>query len=255
MSAGTILSACDGAIGTITLSSPQRRNAISNPMREQLGALLQALDEDPAIRVVVVTGAGSAFCAGVDLSDGASPKPSLLEFTRPLVAPFDRLTKPLIAAINGPAVGGGFEIVLAADIRVAVTSAWFALPEVTIGSLPGSGGTQRLARALPPAVAATLLYTGDRLSAQDAHRLGLLSALVEPDELSSAVQGIAERIAANAPLSVRAAKMALRSAVEHPLTEGRALERALWALLATTDDRAEGRAAFREGRPPRFKGA
>jgi enoyl-CoA hydratase/carnithine racemase len=254
VSGGNVLATRDGSIGTITLSVPERRNAISYAMRVELAAMLQELDDDPAIRVVVVTGAGSTFCAGVDLSDGRAPRPSLLGLAMPLVAPFDALSKPLIAAINGPAVGGGFEIALAADIRVAATSAWFALPEVTIGSLPASGGTQRLARALPPAVAAALLYTGDRLSAEDAHRLGLVSALVELGELAQTVQGIAERIAANAPLSLRAVKVALRAAVEQPLAEGRALERALWALLATTEDRAEGRAAFREKRKPNFKG-
>jgi E-phenylitaconyl-CoA hydratase len=254
VSAGAIHTTRDEAIGVITLSSPKRRNAISYPMREQLDEACQEFDDDPSIRVIVVTGAGAAFCAGVDLSDAAAPAPSMLGQAKPLTTPFDQLTKPLIAAVNGPAVGGGFEIVLAADIRVAATSAWFALPEVKIGSLPGSGGTQRLARALPPAVAAILLYTGDRLSVEDAQRLGLLSALVEPDELSSTVRAIAARVAANAPLSVQATKAALHAAVEQPLAQGRVLERTLWATLAKTEDRAEGRAAFQAGRPPVFKG-
>jgi E-phenylitaconyl-CoA hydratase len=254
VSVGEIVCARDGAIGTITLSSPERRNALSQPMREQLRTAVRELDDDPTISVVVVTGAGSVFCSGSDLSDGAAATPSSLARAKPVTAPFDDLTKPLIAAVNGPAVGGGFEIVLAADIRVAATSAWFSLPEVKIGSLPGSGGTQRLARALPPAIAALLLYTGDRLSAADAHRLGLISDLVEPDALLSTVHGIAGRVAANAPLSVRAVKAALQAAVEQPLAPGLALERALFVTLATTDDRAEGRAAFRERRPPRFKG-
>jgi enoyl-CoA hydratase/carnithine racemase len=252
VSEGVVLSTCDGAIGTVTLSSPERRNAISAEMRVQLADSLRMLDEDPAIQVVVVTGAGAAFCAGVDLSDSA-PAPRPLDRTKPLTTPFDEFSKPLVAAVNGPAVGGGFEIVLAADIRVASTAAWFALPEVKIGSLPGSGGTQRLTRALPPAVAAELVLTGDRLSAEDAYRFGLVSALVESGELEARARGIAEQVASNAPLSLRAAKLALRAAVDQPLLEGRALERALWGLLAMTDDRAEGRAAFREGRPPRFK--
>jgi E-phenylitaconyl-CoA hydratase len=251
---GTITVTRDGAIGTITLNSPERRNAISYSMRTQLGTSLQELDEDPEIRVLVVTGAGSAFCAGVDLSDGKAPNPSTLDQVKPLTFAFDQLTKPLIAAVNGPAVGGGFEIVLAADIRIASTSAWFALTEVKIGSLAGSGGTQRLARALPPAVAALLLFTGDRLGAEDAYRLGLVSALAEPDDLAGAAQAVAEKIAANAPLSVRATKAALKAAIDQPLAGGRALERSLFAMLANTADRAEGRAAFREGRPPTFKG-
>jgi enoyl-CoA hydratase/carnithine racemase len=254
VSAGSILGSTEGAVGTVTLSSPERRNAISYAMREQLTATLRALDEDPEVRVLVVTGSGTAFCAGVDLSDGGAPEPPALDATKPLTHAFDELTKPLIAAVNGPAVGGGFEIVLAADIRIASTAAWFALPEVKIGSLPGSGGTQRLARALPPAVAAELVYTGDRLSAEDAHRFGLVSRLVAPEELTATALEVAGRIAANAPLSIRAAKLALRAALEQPLADGRTLERTLWAMLAATDDRAEGRAAFREGRPPRFTG-
>ena len=250
-----VVAARDGAIGTITLSAPERRNAISYSMREQLGETLRGLDEDPSIRVLVVTGDGSAFCAGVDLSDGSAPDPSALAQTKPLTFPFDELTKPLIAAVNGPAVGGGFEIVLAADIRIAAATAWFALPEVRIGSLPGSGGTQRLTRAVPPAVAAALLYTGDKLSAEDAHRYGLVSAVVAPEKLTRTVHDVATRIAANAPLSIQAAKRAMRAAFEERLSDGRTLERSLWEMLATTHDRAEGRAAFREGRPPIFKGA
>lgn len=244
----------DGAVGTITIEAPERRNAISYAMRQQLAEALGAFDDDQAVRVLVVTGSGTAFCAGVDLSDGDAPEPPALDATKPLTDPFDRLAKPLVAAVNGPAVGGGFEIVLAADVRIASTSAWFALPEVTIGSLPGSGGTQRLARALPPAIAAELLYTGARLSAEDAYRFGLVSRLVEPDTLVATAHELAERIAANAPLSVRAAKRALQAAIDGPLADGRALERTLWTMLATTDDRAEGRAAFREGRQPRFTG-
>jgi E-phenylitaconyl-CoA hydratase len=255
VSAGRVVGARDGAIGTITLSAAERRNAISYAMREQLGEALRSFDEDPSIRVVVVTGEGSAFCSGVDLSDAAAPDPSAIAQTKPLTLPFDELTKPLIAAVNGLAVGGGFEIVLAADIRIAAATAWFALPEVRIGSLPGSGGTQRLVRAIPPAVAAALLYTGDMLSAEDAHRYGLVSAVVAPEELTRAVHDIATRIAANAPLSVQAMKRAMRAAYEERLSDGRAIERSLWEMLAATDDRAEGRAAFRDGRPPIFKGA
>lgn len=254
MSAGEIHATRDGAIALITLSAPEHRNAVSYPMREQLREMCQEFDDDQAIRVVVVTGAGTSFCAGVDLSDAAAPTPSMVGRAKPLTASFDQLTKPVIAAVNGPAVGGGFEIVLAADVRIAATSAWFALTEVKIGSMPGSGGTQRLARAVPPAIAAMLLYTGDRLSAEDAYRFGLISELVEPDELLNAALAIAGRIAANAPLSVRATKVALQAALEQPLAEGRALERALWATLAKTEDRAEGRAAFRARRAPNFKG-
>jgi enoyl-CoA hydratase/carnithine racemase len=172
----------------------------------------------------------------------------------PVAAPLERFGKPLIAAVNGPAAGGGFELALAADIRIASTAASFALPEVKIGSLPGSGGTQRLSRAVPPAVANRLVLTGEPLSAVDALRVGLVSDLVDPEDLLPLARSLAERIAANAPLSLRAAKIALRAAQEDALRPGLALERALWEMLSKTDDRAEGRAAFREKRAPRYTG-
>ena len=169
-------------------------------------------------------------------------------------AVIERLTKPVIAAINGPAAGGGLELALACDLRVASSNATFALPEVKVGSLPGSGGTQRLFAALAPAVAWRMLLTGDSIDATEALRVGLVSDVVEPDDLHATVQRLADRIAANAPLSVRAAKAAARSDMDARLASGLALERTLWALLATTEDRAEGRAAFREGRPPQYRG-
>ncbi|HEY8703387.1 MAG TPA: enoyl-CoA hydratase/isomerase family protein [Gaiellaceae bacterium] len=256
MSGGdTIVATTDGAVGRLVLNVPERRNAISYAMRARLADAFAAFDEDPDVRVVVLTGAGSAFCAGVDLSDAGEPDASALAATtRPLTWPLECFGKPLLAAINGPATGGGFELALAADLRIASTAAWFALPEVKLGSLPGSGGTQRLTRALPTAIAAKLVLTGERLEANAALRYGLVSDLVAPDELLPLADAIAARIAANAPLSLRAAKLALRAAVEQPLADGLTLERTLWGMLSTTRDRQEGRAAFRERRPPHFTG-
>jgi E-phenylitaconyl-CoA hydratase len=233
-------------VAWVRLNVPERRNAISTAMRAALGEAMSELDEDGDIRVAVLTGTGSAFCAGVDLKESGPPA------AEPVSAPLDRFGKPLIAAVNGPAVGGGFELVLAADIRIASTTATFALPEVTIGSLPGSGGTQRLPRAVSPALANLLVLTGRPLDAEAALRCGLVSDLVEPEELVPLAGRLASSIAANAPLSLRAAKVALRAAQEEPLPDGLALERSLWEQLAATEDRAEGRAAFRERRPPRW---
>jgi len=180
----TIVATTDGAVGRLVLNVPERRNAISYAMRARLADAFAAFDEDPDVRVVVLTGAGSAFCAGVDLSDAGEPDASALAATtRPLTWPLECFGKPLLAAINGPATGGGFELALAADLRIASTAAWFALPEVKLGSLPGSGGTQRLTRALPTAIAAKLVLTGERLEANAALRYGLVSDLVAPDEL------------------------------------------------------------------------
>jgi enoyl-CoA hydratase/carnithine racemase len=168
--------------------------------------------------------------------------------------PLAAFTKPLIAAINGPAFGGGLELALACDLRVAARGATFALPEVKIGSLPGSGGTQRLVRAIGPAVAARMLFSGEPLSAADALRTGLISDLVEAGELAGFTGRLARKISANAPLSLLAAKQCLTAAGQSQLSAGLELERALWTLLATTEDRREGRAAFREHRAPRFTG-
>ncbi len=246
----------DGSVAWLTLDRPERRNAITLAMRGALRDATDDLEADPDVRVVVLTGAGETFCAGTDLKEvPAEPRPHpLADPTPPIAAAIDRLTKPVIAAVNGPAAGGGFELALACDLRVAASNATFALPEVRVGSLPGSGGTQRLFEALPAAVAWKLLLSGDPIDAAEAHRLGLVSDVTAPAELQAATQAIAERIAANAPLSVRAAKAAARSGRDQRMAAGLALERSLWALLATTEDRAEGRAAFRERRPPNYRG-
>lgn len=238
-----------GHVAVVTLDRPERRNALDATARQALVEAFAGLEADAGIRCVVLTGSGTAFCAGTDLTGPPVP-PELAD--RPLVAPVADFTRPVVAAVNGAAAGGGFEFALAADLRIATPAAKFLLPELRIGSLPGSGGTQRIFSALPSAIAARVLYTGEPLTAADALRYGLVSEIVEPEGLLDRALALADRIAEAAPLSLRAAKRAARAATEHP--EGLALERILWAELAETQDRAEGRAAFREKRPPRFEG-
>jgi E-phenylitaconyl-CoA hydratase len=240
-----------GAVATITLNRPDRRNAIDQAMRDGLAAALDALDADEAVRIVVLTGAGPAFCAGVDLAEGT---PAGATARPPVAAPLWAFRKPVLAAINGPAIGGGLELALACDIRIAATSAQLGLTEVRIGSLPGSGGTQLLPRLVGAGNAARMVLTGERIDAAEALRIGLVSAVVADEALAGAATAMADTIAENAPLSLVAAKQALRAALDLPFAEGQALERSLWAELAATEDRAEGRAAFRERRPPRFTG-
>jgi enoyl-CoA hydratase/carnithine racemase len=249
-----VLTRRDGTVGWLTLNRPEKRNALTLAMRADLDAALAEFAADETVRVVVLTGAGSAFCAGVDLS-GAAPsgRPGLTDGSRPVAAGVAAFSKPIVAAVNGPAAGGGLELALACDIRIAAREATFALPEVRIGSLPGSGGTQRLMRVIQPAVAARMLLTGEPLAAAEALRVGLVSDLVDADLIAYAAD-LAARIGANAPLSLRAMKQCLLAAREAPLASGLDLERTLWALLASTDDRQEGRAAFRERRAPRFTG-
>jgi E-phenylitaconyl-CoA hydratase len=241
----------DGAVATVVLNRPARRNAIDLAMRDRLREILAGLDADPAVRVVVLTGSGTAFCAGVDLTETASGPDA---GAKPVAEPLWSFRKPLIAAVNGPAVGGGLELALACDIRIAAASARFGLPEVRIGSLPGSGGTQRLPRIVGPGLAAWMILTGELVDAAKALRSGLVTEVVPDEALATAVADLAHRVAFNAPLSLVAAKEALRGAEELGFSAGQALERRLWSRLAATEDRAEGRAAFRERREPRFTG-
>jgi E-phenylitaconyl-CoA hydratase len=246
----------DDGVAWLIIDRPARRNAIDRETRRALVDAAAALEADREVRVVVITGAGKAFCAGTDLKEPPPDQPAhpLIDPLPRIAAPLEGLTKPVIAAVNGPAAGGGLEIVLAADIRLASTNATFSLPEVRVGSLPGSGGTQRLFEAVPSALAWKMLLTGQPIDAHEAHRVGLVSDVVAPEELRPATEAIVRAILENAPLSIRAAKLAGRAALDRGLQSGLAFERALWALLATTEDRAEGRAAFREGRPPRYRG-
>jgi E-phenylitaconyl-CoA hydratase len=244
-----VLVETQNGVGVVTLNRPEKRNAISAELRAELAAAMSALADDAAIRVAILTGSGPAFCAGVDLKQQARYQHPLSPGNVRVSQPLDDFPKPLIAAINGPAFGGGLELALAADIRLACTAARIGLPEVAIGSLPGSGGTQRLAAAVGSSAAARMLFTGKPIDATEALRLGLVSEVTSADELLDAAHRIAAEIAANAPLSLIAAKLALRGG------DDLSLERALWGLLSLSEDRAEGRAAFREKRPANFKGA
>lgn len=240
-----------GSVGWIRLNRPDRHNAIDLATRRGLAEAFALLESDDQVAVIVLTGTGSMFCAGVDLHE-QTPKQGPLDLGEPVSAPIDRCPLPVLAAMNGPAVGGGFELALAADMRVAASSAWFSLTELRIGSLPGSGGTQRLFDSLPPAVAWKMLLTGSRLAAEDAERFGLVSDVYDEEAFESGVAELVSTIAEAAPLSVRAAKLARTGAGDG--RSGLAMERLLWRILATTEDRAEGRSAFREKRPPQFKG-
>lgn len=262
MNAAVVLVERDGGVATVTLNRPERRNAIDQALRDGLTEALARLDRDDAVRVVVLTGAGSAFCAGVDLAEAAPTATTAagdgpaepVTARPPVAASLWAFRKPVIAAINGPAVGGGLELALACDLRLAAAGARLGLTEVRIGSLPGSGGTQLLPRIVGPGPAARLVLSGELVDAAEALRIGLVSEVHPDAELGAAAAALAQTIAANAPLSLLAAKRALLAARDRPFAEGQALERELWAELAATEDRAEGRTAFREKRPARFTG-
>jgi E-phenylitaconyl-CoA hydratase len=247
-----------GFVSIITLDRADARNALSLDMRDALEAALLAFDADTTKRVAVLIGSGDkAFCAGADLTAappaGSGPAAQLDSSNRSLVRDLN-LTKPVIAAINGMALGGGLELALLCDIRIAAKNATFALPEVKIGSMPGSGGTQRLSRIVGLGRAMHLALSGDRISAEEALQMGLVSQVVESADLTATATQLAERIAENAPLSVQMTRKAIREGADLPLAQGLALERTLFTIIRDTQDRAEGRQAFREKRKPDFKG-
>ena len=250
--------ASHGFVSLITLDRAEARNALSLDMRDALEAALLSFDADPAKRVAVLIGAGDkAFCAGADLT--AAPPPAtgpaaqLDRANRALVRDLN-LSKPVIAAVNGLALGGGLELALLCDIRIAARNATFALTEVKIGSMPGSGGTQRLARLVGMGRAMHLALSGDRVGADDALAMGLVSQVVEQSELAAAAMQLAGRIADNAPLTVRASKITIREAVKPASERDAARVGAAIAACFASQDHAEGRKAFAEKRKPVFAG-
>ncbi len=247
----------DGDVGILTLNRPQAHNSLTTSIIDVLGEALVEFRDDDSIRAVVLTGAGEkAFCSGMDLR-GA---PDTTAFDDQFGEPPRHLSrgmefwKPVLAAINGYALGAGFELAMSCDLRYASTTATFALPEVKIGSMPGAGGTQRIIRQAPAALAMELLLTGDRWDAERIKDAGLLNGVVPAADLMSTTVDVAHRIAGNAPLSLRAVKQAVARGRHLPLADGLTLERTLFNLLRDTEDRAEGRAAFAEKRPPVFRG-
>ncbi|WP_018335470.1 crotonase/enoyl-CoA hydratase family protein [Actinomycetospora chiangmaiensis] len=242
----------DGVL-LITLDRPRKRNAIDGAMSRAVAAALDDLDADPTLAVGVLTGAGGTFCSGMDLRaflDGDAPEVPGRGFGGLTQAP---PAKPLIAAVEGFALAGGCELVLACDLVVASSEAVFGLPEVGIGLIAGSGGLLRLPHRVPRAVATELALTGDRFSAVDAHGWGLVNRLVDPGSAVSAATELAERIARNAPLALAATKRML-AAADLPVDEAWARQEAELVAIKATGDAQEGARAFAEKRAPRWSG-
>ena len=258
MSDPLVIAETHGATVVLTLNRPEALNALNGTIMDQLARALEQADADPTIRAVVITGSDRAFCAGADISelDGVSVDDVLARngFGRRLFDLLATYRKPLIAAVRGLALGGGCEIALACDIVVAGASARFGVPEVSLGLLPGGGGTQRLVHALGKAKAMRMLLTGDPIGAADALAAGLVSDVVEDVNCLAHALKIAERIARNGPIAVTMAKNAAMAALEVGLSQGLALERRNFILLFGTDDKSEGVRAFLEKRRPQFTG-
>jgi len=250
----------EARIGWVILTRPGQINAINDDIRLGVPQALALLQQDPGIRVIVIRGEGErGFCAGADIKERRGSETSLqvrqrMEKLRWIEA-LDGISKPVIAAIHGYCMGGGLEFALACDIRFAAPNAIFALPETGLGLIPGGGGTQRLSRVVAPGQALDMLLTGDRMTADQAQRIGLISRVASDNAgWLDEVRDFAQRIAGKPPTASAFVKRAARAALELDLKSGLSLELDLFALLATTQDAREAALAFSERREAQFTG-
>ncbi|MDQ3584815.1 MAG: enoyl-CoA hydratase-related protein [Acidobacteriota bacterium] len=250
----------DFGLMVVCLNRAEKRNALTRGMLERLGEVFAGVGERREVRAVVLTGAGrEAFCAGTDIGELASldvaEARAAARRGQEVCDAIESCGVPVIAAVNGLAAGGGCELALACHLRVAVAGARFTLPEAKLGVLPAYGGTQRLARAVGAGRALAAMIAGDGLTAEEAHRLGLVNRIVEgDDELLPAAESLAHEIAQHAPLAVRACLAAVTRGTRLSLEDGLALEAELFSQLFATADMREGTRAFLEKRAPLFKG-
>jgi enoyl-CoA hydratase len=245
------------SIAYVTINRPRFLNALSRETIEELRSVIEDAGVDDAIRGVIVTGAGDkAFAAGADITEIASISAVQAEtFTRRGQAALDlieQLGKPVVAAVNGFALGGGCEVAMACTLRLATENAKFGQPEVKLGVIPGFGGTQRLPRLVGKGRALQIILTGETIDAKEAHRIGLVNEIVSADRLIARAEEILNQIAANAPLAVRLAMGAVHHGLDTGQAEGLALESAYFGVCASSDDKAEGTSAFLERRAPKF---
>jgi 2-oxoglutaroyl-CoA hydrolase len=241
-------------VATITLDVPGKLNRVSIAARGQLAQLFAELGADETVRFVVLTGAGDAFTAGGDIAGFLETEPERLSGLAFNVAAPERCPKPVIAKLRGYAFGVGFELALACDFRIAADDLEFGLPEIKLGMMPGSGGTQRLARLIGLGRAKDAIMRGRRIPAAEALALGLVTEVVPPDELDGAVDRLIDELAALSPLALAMAKRVLNHAYDGPLQLGLEIEGLAYGVLRSTRDFKEGVEAFAAKRPPRFEG-
>jgi enoyl-CoA hydratase len=245
----------DTHIATITLNRPEKLNALTPLMLARLEGIAAELEQNGEVRVVLLTGSGRAFCVGADIYAWSALEPLQMwrQWIRDGHRVYDRLARlpqPIIAVLNGYTFGGGLELALAADLRLAAEGVQLALPEVTLGTIPGWAGTQRLPRLIGPARAKQMIFTGERIDAVTAERWGLVNEVVAADQLETRARELAEIIARNAPVAVQASKQL----IDGDLASAVILESLASGMTAFTDDLQEGLAAFRERRSPDFTG-
>lgn len=245
-------------VATVTINRPEVRNAVNTQVQADLRSFLTAARDDDSIGAVVFTGAGEkAFVAGADIAQlaGYTLHTGLASQMQKLYDEVEAFEKPTIAAVNGYALGGGCELAMACDIRVASETARFGLPETNLSVLPGAGGTQRLARLVGAGRAIEMILTGRMVPADEALSFGLVTTVVAPDELLGAAREVADRVLAKGPLAVRLAKLVVRSGMDADQHTGLVVERLAQALLYTSDDKREGTEAFLAKRPAEFTGS
>jgi len=249
----------EGAIATIQLNRPDKKNALNERMRVELDALLEEIAHKETVRAVIVTGGAEIFCAGADISEieGTSSAEAAYKHARDFQLLFNKieaLPQPVIAAVSGYALGGGCEFTLACDFRIAANTARFGLPEIKIGAFPGGGGTQRLSRLIGAAKAKEMIYTGDPITAEEALALGLVLKATTKEKLHEEAHSFAARLAALPRLALQASKMLINRSLELDLASGLELEARAFGGIALTHDLAEGTKAFLEKRKPNFTG-
>jgi len=254
-----VLLASDGAVATLTINRPETLNAIDTATIAAMHGALDRIEHDAAIRVVIVTGAGRAFVAGGDIADlnsrrGLAHYQEFAEDIHRLFRRIETFDKPTIAAVNGFALGGGTELLLALDIRLVSDKARLGLPEITLGLFPGAGGSQRLIRQLPLCRAKEIMFTGDLLTPEEAVAIGLANRVVAHDALMDAARAMAARIALKSPLVLKLLKRTLIDGADMPLSAALRHEQAMIALVLDSDDAHEGCSAFLEKRDATFRG-
>lgn len=246
-------------IGYVTINRPDKLNALNDRVMRELRQVFTRIADDDEVKVVILTGAGEkAFVAGADIHELSVQTPvegkSRSQYGQDVLNLIERLGKPVIAAINGYALGGGCELAMACTLRIASENAKLGQPEVKLGIIPGYGGTQRLPRLVGKGRAMELILTGEMISAEEAHRIGLVNHVTSPEELMPTAERIARQIMANAPLAVRFAMEAVHHGMEMPQDEAMPYEATLFGLCCTTEDMREGMRAFLEKRKARFQG-